>query len=210
MASGTDPISPSSDSSRIPPLLPPSSMPISDNSNIHPLPKTDSVTQESQENNSPHRQPAVKQGTAAQCDPSAPCSRYTWKQGASSTWNLHLYERNRSTLHLPCPNLPGWGREETSAPTSFHSIFSFVSHVTSPPPMSPSPPSRYQTNLQIRRVPACLPPNNLTPRTQRPSGTSPSDSGRFAKIRPNPDARRPPFSSRASRACVSHLFLRCR
>lgn len=130
---------------------------------------------------------------------------------ARGIYPIHLYEtqtdRRCICLARPDPAACPVGVEGRYRlqPLSLH-IFFPVSHVTSPPPMSPSPRSRYQTNLQIRCVPARLPPSNLTPRTQYPSGTSPSDSGRFAKIRANPDARRHPFASRASRACVSHLF----
>lgn len=51
-------------------------------------------------------------------------------------------------------------------------------------------------------LPAYHPTISLPNRTQHPSGTSPSDSGRFAKIRPNPDARRHPSFFLPRKPCL--------
>lgn len=195
------------------PLLPPSSMPISDTCNIHPLPKTDSSPRNPRKTIvlAVNRRLSKGQPRNATLQHHARDILGNKLHQARGIYPIHLYEtqtdRRCICLARPDPAACPVGVEGRYRlqPLSLH-IFFPVSHVTSPPPMSPSPRSRYQTNLQIRCVPARLPPSNLTPRTQYPSGTSPSDSGRFAKIRANPDARRHPFASRASRACVSHLF----
>lgn len=51
-------------------------------------------------------------------------------------------------------------------------------------------------------LPAYHPTISLPNQTQHPSGTSPSDSGRFAKIRPNPDARRHPSFFLPRKPCL--------
>lgn len=206
MASGTDPISPSSDSSRIPPPCPALFHAHLGHLQYPPAAQNRLSSQKSQENNSPRRQPAVKQGTAAQCDPSHRARDILGNKvhQARGIYPIHLCERQTDRrcicLAHPEPAACPVGVEGRYRLQPLDVIFFLVAHVTSPPPMSPSPPSRYQTNLQICRVPACLPPNirpappHLTAAALPKSVQTPMHDAIL------------PFSSRASRACVSDLF----